>query len=261
LLWIPLYDLPERVARVGAAELAHIRAGVVGGPRGMPGLAAAVETDGPAKKLTWSAILRHRQAWAFIAAKFLTDPVWWFFLIWLPDYFKKTRGLAIKSSWVYLVTIYAIVTVLSIGGGWLSGYLTRRGLTVSRARKTAMFVFACTVLPILLVTHVSNWAAVVLIGVAGASHQAWSANLFTSASDMFPKGAVATVVGLGSAAGSVGGILFPIYAGKLLDRFQALGDVTPGYAILFGICGSAYLIAFAINHLLAPTFAPVGGLQ
>ena len=261
LLWIPLYDLPERAARLGAAELAHIRGGALGGPQSMSGVATAVPIEGPEQKLAWSAILRHRQAWAFIAAKFLTDPVWWFFLIWLPDYFKKTRGLAIKNSWVHLVTIYAIVTVLSIGGGWLSGYLTRRGLTVTRARKTAMFVFACTVLPILLVTHVGNWAAVVLIGVAGASHQAWSANLFTSASDMFPKGAVATVVGIGSAAGSLGGILFPIYAGKLLDRFQALGDVTPGYAILFGICGSAYLIAFAINHLLAPTFAPVGDLH
>jgi MFS transporter, ACS family, hexuronate transporter len=261
LLWIPLYDLPERTARVGAAELAHIQGGVLGGPRGRSGVAPAVAIEAPEEKLPWSAILRHRQAWAFIAAKFLTDPVWWFFLIWLPDYFKKTRGLSIKNSWVHLVTIYTIVTVLSIGGGWLSGYLARQGLTVSRARKTAMFVFACTVLPILLVTHVGNWAAVVLIGVAGASHQAWSANLFTSASDMFPKDAVATVVGLGSAAGSLGGILFPVYAGKLLDRFQALGDVTPGYAILFGICGSAYLIAFAINHLLAPTFAPVGGLR
>ena len=261
LLWLPRYDLPERVARVGAAELAYIRGGIVGGAGDVSGSTTPVAIEGPETKLSWSAILRHRQAWAFISAKFLTDPVWWFFLIWLPDYFKKTRGLAIKHSWVHLVTIYAIVTVLSIGGGWLSGYLTHRGLTVTRARKTAMFVFACTVLPILLVTHVGNWAAVVLIGVAGASHQAWSANLFTSASDMFPKGAVAKVVGLGSAAGSIGGILFPIYAGKLLDRFQALGDVTPGYAILFGICGSAYLIAFAINHLLAPSFEPVGDLH
>ena len=243
--WIPWYEVPERVARLSAAELAHIRSQDGAAP-------AAGEA-----RISWAEILRHRQAWAFIVAKFLTDPVWWFFLIWLPDYFKKTRGLAIKDSWVYLVTIYSIVTVLSIFGGWLSGFLAARGMTVTRARKIALFSFACTVLPILAVTHVGNWPAVILIGIAGASHQAWSANLFTSASDMFPKRAVASVVGLGSMAGSLGGILFPIFSGKLLDRFAAAGNVTSGYAILFGICGSAYLVAFALHHLLAPTFAPI----
>ena len=208
-------------------------------------------------RIPWLTILGHRQAWAFIVAKFLTDPVWWFFLIWLPDYFKKSRGLAIKDSWVLLVTIYSIVTVLSILGGWLSGFLTGRGLSVTRARKIALFTFACTVLPIMGVTHVGNWAAVVLIGIAGASHQAWSANLFTSASDLFPKRAVASVVGLGSMAGSLGGFLFPIFSGKLLDRFAAAGNVTSGYALLFGICGSAYLIAFGLNNLLAPSFEPI----
>jgi MFS transporter, ACS family, hexuronate transporter len=243
--WLPFYDVPEKSRRVGLAELAHIRSQDGG---------AAADHGAP---IRWAEILRHRQAWAFIAAKFLTDPVWWFFLIWLPDYFKKTRGLSIKDSWVHLVTIYAIVTVLSIFGGWLSGFLTSRGMSVSRARKTALFTFACTVLPILGVTHVGNWAAVVLIGIAGASHQAWSANLFTSASDTFPKRAVASVVGLGSTAGSLGGILFPIFSGRLLDRFAAAGNITAGYALLFGICGSAYLVAFAVNHLLAPTFEPI----
>jgi ACS family hexuronate transporter-like MFS transporter len=210
-----------------------------------------------AAPIPWRRILRYRQAWAFITAKFLTDPIWWFFLIWLPDYFKKTRHLPIKESWVYLVAIYAIVTVLSVFGGWLSGELTRRGLSVTRARKTALLACACTVLPILGVTRVGDWSAVVLIGVAGASHQAWSANLFTSASDMFPRRAVASVVGIGSMAGSLGGILFPILSGELLDRFQAAGDVTSGYAALFGVCGSAYLVAFALNHLLAPSFQPI----
>ncbi len=248
--WIPWYDLPERIAKVSAAELAHIRSQDARSQDG----AATGAAEAP---LPWRTILAHRQAWSFIVAKFLTDPVWWFFLIWLPDYFKKTRGLSIKNSWVHLVTIYAIVTVLSIFGGWLSGFLSGRGLSVSRARKIALFTFACTVLPILAVTHVGNWAAVVLIGIAGASHQAWSANLFTSASDMFPKRAVASVVGLGSMAGSLGGILFPIFSGKLLDRFAAAGNVTAGYALLFAICGSAYLVAFGLNHLLAPTFEPI----
>lgn len=243
LLWIPLYNVPERVTKLTPGELRHIR--------------SDAERPEPPGKVTWRRILVHRQAWAFIVAKFLTDPVWWFFLIWLPDYFKKTRGLDLKKSWVHLVAIYAIVTILSILGGWITGYLTRRGYSVSRARKTGMFLFACLVLPILLVTQASDWGAVLLIGLAGAAHQAWSANLFTSASDMFPQGAVGSVVGLGGMAGSLGGILFPLYTGKLLDRFQAAGNVTAGYTILFALCGSAYLVAFALNHLLAPRFEPV----
>jgi ACS family hexuronate transporter-like MFS transporter len=243
-LWLPLYDVPERTRHLGKAEMDHIKSD--------PG---AEPSDGRAVR--WRDLVRVRATWSFIVAKFLTDPVWWFFLIWLPDYFKKTRGLSIKDSWVHLVTIYAIVTVLSIFGGWVTGYLTRRGMTVSRARKVAMFSFACAVLPILLVTGADNWTAVILIGIAGAAHQAWSANLFTSVSDMFPKRAVASVVGVGGTAGSIGGILFPIYSGKLLDRFQASGNITAGYAVLFAICASAYLIAFGLNHALAPRFAPV----
>lgn len=240
VFWLPLYELPERAKRLSKSELEHI------------------QSDGSAQESTQRVgalrILRERSAWAFIGAKFLTDPVWWFFLIWLPDFFKKTRGLDIKHSWVHLVSIYSVVTVLSIVGGWLTGHLARRGQSVSRARKTAMLVAACLVVPIVAVTQVGDWTAVFLIGLAGAAHQAWSANLFTSASDMFPKRAVASVVGLGGMAGSVGGILFPLYSGKLLDRFQASGNVTAGYAILFGICGSAYLVAFVLNHLLAPKF-------
>jgi ACS family hexuronate transporter-like MFS transporter len=230
VLWVPLYRDPP--------------------PRASAGQSAP-------PRLGWRSLLAHRETWAFIGAKLLTDPVWWFFLIWLPDYFKKTRGLDIKKSWVHLVTIYAIVTVLSVAGGWVTGLLVRRGLGVSRARKTAMLVFACCALPIFFVTRAGDWGAVLLIGLGGAAHQAWSANLYTSVSDMFPERAVASVVGLGSTAGSLGGILFPLYTGRLLDRFQAAGDVTAGYAVLFAMCGCAYLVAFAINHLLAPRFRPV----
>jgi MFS family permease len=202
-------------------------------------------------------LLGHRQTWSFIVAKFMTDPIWWFFLIWLPDYFKKTRGLDIKKSWVHLVTIYSIITVLSIFGGWITGYLTKRGWTVTRARKTGMFVFACCVLPILGVTHVGDWTAVLLIALAGAAHQAWSANLYTTVSDMFPKRAVASVTGLGGLAGAFCGIYFPIYCGKILDKFTAAGNVTGGYAILFSICAFAYLITFGLHHLLAPRFEQI----
>jgi MFS transporter, ACS family, hexuronate transporter len=248
LLWVAfwwlLFDRPEKSRRVSAAELAFIESD------------AADPTD-RGEKVTWGMVLRHRQAWAFIAAKFLTDPVWWFFLIWLPDYFKATRDLDIKKSWILLVSIYAIITVLSIMGGWVTGFLTSRGWSVTRARKTGMFVFALLVMPIIFVTWGSVWTAVCLIGLAGAAHQAWSANLFTTVSDMFPKRAVATLIGVGTTAGSLGGILFPIITGMVLDYFKIHYTVTYGYAIIFGFCSLAYLIAFGVNHLLAPRFEPV----
>ncbi|MGD0518459.1 MAG: MFS transporter [Thermoguttaceae bacterium] len=212
LLWVAfwwlLFDRPEKSARVSAAELAFIESD-------------AADPNDKGDKVTWGAVLRYRQAWAFIAAKFLTDPVWWFFLIWLPDFFKKTRHLDIKNSWSLLVCIYGIITVLSIMGGWITGFLTGRGWSVTRARKTGM------------------------------AHQAWSANLFTTVSDMFPKRAVATLIGVGTTAGSLGGMLFPIITGMVLDKFEN------GYAIIFGFCSLAYLVAFAVNHLLAPRFEPV----
>ena len=241
-LWIPFYNVPEKIARLGRAELDHIRSD-----------APEVSSEKPVGMLE---LLRHRQVWSFIVAKFLTDPVWWFFLTWLPDFFKKTRHLDIKSSWIHLVTIYGVVTVLSNSGGWLTGYLAR-SMSIGRARKLSMLTFAFLVVPIVVVTKVGDWSAVLLIGLAAAAHQAWSANLFTSASDMLPKRALASVIGLGGMAGSGGGILFPIYAGKLLDAFEAKGSASAGYAILFAICGSAYLIAFGVNHLLAPRFEPI----
>jgi len=239
-LWIPFYDVPDRSKRVKAAELKHIRSDLDEAP--------------PGEKIPWNELLGYPQTWSFIIAKFLTDPVWWFFLIWLPDYFKKTRQLDIKHSWILIVTIYGIVTVLSLFGGWITGYLTRKGWSVTRARKTGMFFFALCVVPILAATRVGDWTAVLLIGLAGAAHQAWSANLFTTVSDMFPRHAVASVVGIGGMAGSAGGFLFPILTGMMLDHFSAKNNVTAGYAILFGICAFAYLIAFALNHWCAPRF-------
>ena len=242
--WFPMYDVPEKRKDLTKAEFELIHSdkdegGIGGRPMG------------------WTRALKLPQTWSFLTAKFLTDPVWWFFLIWLPDYFKATRGLSIKHSWVHLVTIYTIVTVLSIVGGWVTGYLTSRGWTTTRARKTGMFVFALCVLPILAVTKVGDWPAVLLIGLAGAAHQAWSANLYTTVSDMFPKKDVATIIGLGGMTGSAGGFLFPILTGMLLDRFKAAGDITAGYTILFSICAFAYLLSFAIHHVLAPKFEPI----
>jgi ACS family hexuronate transporter-like MFS transporter len=239
-LWFPFYNVPEKIKRLSAAELAHIRSDADGA--------------GGNEKVPWLSLLGYRQTWSFIVAKFITDPIWWFFLIWLPDFFKQTRGLDIRKSWVHLVTIYAIVTVLSIIGGWVTGFLAKSGWTVTRARKTGMFAFALCVIPIYAVTTVGDWMAVMLIGLAGAAHQAWSANLFTSVSDMFPQRAVASVIGIGGMAGALGGMLFPVITGKLLDAFKASGNVTAGYAVLFSVCAFAYLVAFGINHILAPRY-------
>jgi MFS transporter, ACS family, hexuronate transporter len=246
LLWIPFYDVPSKIKRISQSEMEHIHSD----PQ-----ESKADSE---RKVSWVTLLGYRQTWSFVVGKFLTDPVWWFFLIWLPDYFKKTRGLDIKQSWIHLVSIYVIVTVLSIGGGWLTGHLNRKGYSITRARKTGMFAFALAVLPIFLVTKAGDWEAVVLIGIAGAAHQAWSANIYTTVSDMFPKRAVASVIGIGGMAGSIGGMLFPWFAGRLLDSFQGTaGGAAAGYNILFAICGSAYLVAFVINHLLAPSFTEV----
>lgn len=240
LLWIPLYDRPEKSKRLKAAEREFIE--------------SDRDEINETQKVSWGRLLRYRQTWSFIVAKFMTDPVWWFFLIWLPDYFKKTRGLDIKESWIHLVTIYVIVTILSIFGGWVIGYMNKQGWGITRARKTGMFVFALLVIPIFLVAEVGEWGAVLLIGLAGAAHQAWSANLYTTVSDMFPKKAVASVIGIGGMAGATGGMLFPIFSGRLLDTFTASGNVTAGYTILFTICAFAYVITFLFHHLLAPKF-------
>lgn len=242
-LWLPFYDVPERSKYLGAQELALIR--------------SDKDEESRSEKIPWLSLLTYRQTWSFIIAKFLTDPVWWFFLIWLPDFFYKTRGLNIRKSWVHIVTIYGIVTVLSIFGGWITGYLTKRGWTVTRARKTGMFAFALCALPILAVTKVGDWWAVLLIGLAASAHQAWSANLFTTVSDMFPKAAVASVIGIGGMAGSAGGLVFPFLTGLMLDRFEAVHNATAGYALLFGICGCMYVVAFALHHLCAPRFEPL----
>jgi ACS family hexuronate transporter-like MFS transporter len=243
LFWWKLFSLPENSKYVSAREQEWIKSDTP-------------DANGGKKEFTWGEVLRHKQAWSFITSKFLTDPVWWFFLIWLPDFFKKTRGLDIKHSWHLLVTIYLIITVLSIFGGWITGHLVQRGWTITRARKTGMFCFALCVLPMASVAWVGNWGAVALIGLAGAAHQAWSANLFTTVSDMFPKSAVAKLTGIGSTAGALVAAIFPILIGYVLDVFKR-HDWHHGYTIIFIVFSLAYLLAFAINHLLAPKYEPV----
>jgi ACS family hexuronate transporter-like MFS transporter len=241
-LWMPWFETPDKKSSLSSKELAWIQSD-----------GAEVQS----KKIPLGQLLGYRQTWGFILPKLITDPVWWFFLIWLPDFFKQTRGLDIKKSWVLLVTIYSIVTVLSIAGGWVTGHLAKRGWSINRARKAGMLLFALCVVPILAVTGASDWGAVLLIGLAGAAHQAFSANLFTTVSDSFPKQAVASVIGIGGMAGALGGILFPIVTGMLLDSYKASGNVAAGYGILFAFCAGAYLFSLILLQLLNPRLEPV----
>lgn len=247
IFWLIYYEIPSRQRRTTPEEIAYIHSDAPD---------PAAEDGGPA--LGWGRLFGIRQTWAFILGKFLTDPIWWFFLFWLPSYFASTFQLDLKKPSLALVLVYTATTIGSIGGGYLSGYFIKRGWPIFKARKTAMLIFALAVVPIMLAQFATNiWQAVALIALAAAAHQAWSANIFTTASDMFPKKAVSSVVGIGGMAGSVGGILFPLLVGTLLDSYKASGNITAGYNILFVICGCAYLLAWILMHLLVPRNEPV----
>lgn len=233
-LWFLVYRRPRENPRVTAAELAHIESD----PPDAPG------------KISWGQALKRREAWAFIIGKFLTDPVWWLFLFWLPDFFGKTYDLNLLTFGPPLVAVYLLADVGSVGGGWLSSRLIHRGWSVNRGRKTAMLVCALCVTPISMAVFADNLiAAVAVIGLAAAAHQGWSANLFTLVSDTFPKHAVATVVGLGGFAGAVGGMFIAKVAGWTLEA-------TGSYVPLLAFASVTYLIALGVIHLLTPQLKP-----
>ncbi|MGD0337168.1 MAG: MFS transporter [Bacteroidota bacterium] len=202
-----------------------------------------------------TSILGYRQTWAFIVGKFLTDPVWWFYLFWLPSFLNKQYHMSKTELALPIAVVYTMTTVGSVYGGWLSGNLIKRGWEVYKARRFAMLVFALCVIPIVTAQALgqySHWFAILIVGFAASAHQAWSANLFTTTSDMFPKKAVASVTGFGGMAGGIGGILIAKTAGIILDHFKALGSIETGYYIMFIICGSIYLFAWVIFNVLAP---------
>jgi MFS transporter, ACS family, hexuronate transporter len=232
--WLWIFRPLDGNPRVNAAERAHI-------------LSDPVEPDTPIK---WAELIRHRQTWAFAVGKFMTDPIWWFFLFWLPDFFGKNYGLDLKTFGPPLIAIYLLADFGSIGGGWLSSSLIKRGWSVNWGRKTAMLVCALCVLPVSLAIYAENLViAVGIIGLAAAAHQGWSANLFTLASDVMPRRAVGSVVGFGGMAGAVGGMLMSQYVGGVLE---GAGSYTP----IFLAIGSVYLIALLIIHLILPRLEP-----
>jgi len=231
LWWFRHYRKPDDHPTLAAAELRHI-------------YREAAADMGPA--VPWRSLLGRRQTWAFSIAKFLTDPIWWFYLFWLPSYFSAKFNLNLSHLGLPLIVVYNVSAIGSIGGGWLPAPFRHAGLSPSSARLAAMLVCACLVVPVFAATTLkSEWAAIALISIAAGAHQGWSANLFTTSSDMFPRSAVGAVVGIGGMAGSVGGALFAFFAGHILQ-------LTHSYASLFGIAASAYLLALIILYLLAP---------
>ncbi|MFZ1716415.1 MAG: MFS transporter [Saprospiraceae bacterium] len=239
ILWIFLYDIPSRQKRITEEEYRLITEG------------QEPEVLATTTSIKWSRLFRIPQTWAYITGKALIDPIFWFFLFWLPSYFSSTFSLDLKKPSLELMIIYFSTTLGSIGGGYLSSYLIKRGWPVIKARKTVLLIFAFFELSIILAQFATQaWMAVALLSLAVAIHQAWATNIFTLASDMFPKEAVSSVVGIGGMAGAVGGILFPIFVGNILDQFKAMGNITAGYNIIFSICGCTYLIAYLVIHLL-----------
>jgi ACS family hexuronate transporter-like MFS transporter len=228
--WLTTYRKPQDHPRVSAAELNYIQS----------------EPVEPTVKIAWLSLLPHSQTWAFILGKFITDPVWWFFLFWLPKFFASEHNLTLTGLGLPLIVIYNAATLGSVFGGWLPAKFLKMGWTANRARKTTMLACALAVVPIMIASRVQNlWGAVALISLATAAHQGWSANLFTLASDMFPRRAVASVVGIGSCGGAIGGAMVAGFVGFLLQH-------THNYLPVFMMAGLAYLFALLVIQLLAP---------
>jgi len=241
IFWRIFYETPAKHKKLSKPEYEYIHSDD-------EDIATATQS-----KIRWVQLLGIRQTWAFVIGKLLTDPIWWFFLFWLPSYFANTFHLDLTKPSLPLVIVYSATTVGSIGGGYLSSMLIKRGWPVFKARKVCMFIFALLVVPIIFARYTTNiWQAVALISLAAAVHQAWSATIFTTASDMFPKRAISSVVGIGGMAGSVGAILFPLLIGYTLEEYKKLGHISAGYNIIFTICGFAYLLAWLIMYFLTP---------
>ncbi len=248
IFWWWLYAVPAKQPRITKEEYQLI----------INGQEEEKDVTDQNKPVKWVKLFSFPQTWAYITGKGLIDPIYWFFLFWLPSYFSSTFSLDLKKPSLQLMIIYAATTVGSFAGGYFSSMLIKKGWPVLKARKTVLLVFAFMEVSIILAQFATSaWMAVILISIAVAVHQAWATNIFTTASDMFPKEAVSSVVGIGGMAGALGGILFPILVGSLLDAYKASGNITAGYNILFTICGFTYLVAWTIIHLLTRKAAKV----
>lgn len=246
IFWWIFYEVPSKQKRVKQPEIDYIHS----------------DNEGVAEektvKLKWIQLLGLKQTWVFIVGKVLTDPIWWFFLFWLPSYFADAFKLDLTKPSLHLAVVYAATTFGSIGGGYLSSYLIKHGWPVLKARKRTLLIVAIAVTPIFFARYATDiWVAVAIIAVATAAHQAWSANIFTIVSDIVPKKALSSVVGIGGMSGSIASTLFPLLVGSLLAYYKGLGNITAGYNILFIICGCAYFFAWLIIEMLTRKMKPM----
>lgn len=250
--WYILYEKPEKQKRLSKAELEYILDGEI--------VEETVETSTPQEKISWMQLLKHKQTWAFIIGKFLTDGIWWFFLFWLPKYLEAQFGLVKTDIAFPLSVLYSMTMVGSIYGGYFPMYFINKGYNAYEGRMKAMFIIALFPLVVLLAQplgYISYWIPVILIGLGASAHQAWSANIFTTVSDMFPKKAIGSVIGIGGMAGGIGGVLVSKLGGTLFDYYEGLGHIQTGYTIMFVICAVAYLIAWAIMKTLVPKYIQI----
>lgn len=249
ILWFWFYEKPEKQKRLFAEELAYIQSDneIVEIP--------VDKEEVVAKRVRWTKLLTYRQTWAFTIGKFMTDGVWWFFLFWLPSYLKAEYGMTGTDIMIPLGVLYGLTMFGSIGGGWFPMYYIKKGYNAYDGRMKAMLIIAFIPLLVLLAQplgDISYWVPVILIGIGASAHQAWSANIFTTVSDMFPNITVGSVVGIGGMAGGIGGVVMSKLAGALFDYYDSIGDLHTGYSIMFAICAVSYLIAWIIMKALVP---------
>jgi ACS family hexuronate transporter-like MFS transporter len=257
IFWFIFYEKPEKQKRLSKAELDYILCD--------PDQQAIVpsSTTEAAEKVSWVKLLKYRQTWAFSLGKFMTDGVWWFFLFWLPSYLKVQYGMDDTAIMIPLAVLYSMTMIGSVGGGWFPMYFMKKGYAPYDGRMKAMLIIAIFPLVVLAAQplgHISVWIPVILIGIGASAHQAWSANIFTTVSDMFPKKAIGSVIGIGGMAGGLGGVFMSKLGGSLFDHYKALGHTQTGYTIMFTICAVAYIFAWTVMKILVPKYRPINDL-
>lgn len=245
--WRIFYEVPAKHKKISQEELAYINSDKED----------AIAPD-QASHVSWIKLFSLKQTWAFIIGKFFTDPIWYFFLFWLPSYFSSTFHLDLKKPSLPLVVVYTATTIGAIGGGYLSSYLIKKGWLVYKSRKMVLLLSAFCVLPIILARYTTDmWTVIALISLAVAGNSAWSANIYTIVSDMLPKKAVSSVIGIGGMAGAIGGVIFPVFIGFILDYYKGINNIVAGYNIIFLICSLSFLISWLLIHWLTPKMKPV----
>lgn len=253
IFWRIYYEKPENQKRLSSQELEYINIDA----------ADEIVSSSDKVKVSWTKLLGYKQTWAFAFGKFMTDGVWWFFLFWLPKYLEAQYGMVKTDIMLPLAVLYSMTMFGSIGGGWFPMYFIKKGFSPYDGRMKAMLLIAFFPLVVLAAQPLGSytfWIPVILIGIGASAHQAWSANIFTTVSDMFPKKAIGSVIGIGGMAGGFGGVVMSKLGGAFFDHYKALGHIQTGYTIMFSICAVSYLIAWSVMKLLVPVYKPIQDL-